>query len=107
MPGIPLAIMVPDSHFTLLDSVGKKVKACAHFSEKIGLRNTTTVHARAEEFARTHANKFDTVVSRATAFLPTILEWSLPFLSQNGQIILYKTPSPEELQAGMDFCKKK
>lgn len=107
MPGIPLAIMLPDSHFTLLDSVGKKIKACDHFSQVIWLKNVESIHARAEEFARNHYGQFDKVVSRATAFLPTILEWSLPFLTQNGQIILYKSPSTEELHAGDVFCKEK
>lgn len=105
MPGIPLAIMLPGSQFTLLDSIGKKIRACNHFIEVLKLENVTAVHMRAEEFSLTHAKQFDCIVSRATAFLPTILGWSLPFLAKGAKIVLYKSPSHEELVAGEEFCK--
>lgn len=46
------------------------------------------------------------MVSRATAYLPQILEWAEPFLSPGGQIILYKLASPDELQDGKKMLKK-
>jgi len=46
------------------------------------------------------------VVSRATAYLPQILEWAEPFLSDHGQIILYKLASPDELTDGKHAMKK-
>lgn len=60
-PGIPLAIMFPDSHFHLIDSIGKKVKVATEVAQAIGLKNVTTRHCRAEE----EKQQFDFVVSRA------------------------------------------
>ena len=67
-PGIPLAIMFPEVKFTLLDSIGKKIKVCADIAENIGLKNVETVNARVEEEKR----KFDFVVSRAAMVLSDI-----------------------------------
>lgn len=48
-PGIPLAILFPDTHFHLVDSIGKKVKVATEIAQAIGLKNVTTRHCRAEE----------------------------------------------------------
>ena len=60
-PGIPLAIMFPEVHIHLVDSIGKKVKVATEVAAAIGLKNVTFQHARAEEVK----DKFDFVVSRA------------------------------------------
>lgn len=60
-PGIPLAILFPECHFLLVDSIGKKVRVAHEVSMSIGLENTEFRHARAEEVKE----KFDFVVSRA------------------------------------------
>lgn len=60
-PGIPLAILFPETHFHLLDSIGKKIKVCTEVSNAIGLQNVTFRHARIED----EKDKFDFVVSRA------------------------------------------
>ena len=60
-PGIPLAIMFPEVHFHLVDSIGKKVKVATEVAAAIGLKNVTFQHARSEEVK----DKFDFVVSRA------------------------------------------
>ena len=62
-PGIPLAIMFPDTHFHLVDSIGKKVKVATEIASAIGLKNVTTRHCRAEE----EKQLFDFVVSRGNA----------------------------------------
>lgn len=82
-PGIPLRIGNPDVDFTLIDSVGKKVRAMNHFIEGLGLTGIQAVQARAEEVARLpeYRQKFNFVISRATAYLPQILEWAEPFLA--------------------------
>lgn len=49
LPGIPLAILYPETHFTLIDSIGKKVKVAESIAKEIGLKNVTCIHARAEE----------------------------------------------------------
>lgn len=60
-PGIPLAIMFPDSHFHLVDSVRKKIHVCEEVVSALGLENVTTQWGRAEEVK----DKYDFVVSRA------------------------------------------
>lgn len=102
LPGIPLAIAYPASEIMLLDSVGKKVKACDHFIAELELQNAHTLHGRAEKLAqeKTYTKSYDVVVSRATAYLPTILAWAEHFLKPGGKIILYKSPSAEELADG-------
>ncbi|MDR0333512.1 MAG: 16S rRNA (guanine(527)-N(7))-methyltransferase RsmG [Dysgonamonadaceae bacterium] len=67
-PGVPLAIFFPEVHFTLLDSIGKKVKVAAEVSQAIGLKNIDFVHGRAEDEKR----KFDFIVSRAVMTLPEL-----------------------------------
>ena len=69
-PGIPLAIMFPDTQFHLVDSIGKKVKVATEIASAIGLKNVTTRHCRAEEEKR----MFDFVVSRAVMPLTDLLK---------------------------------
>ena len=69
-PGIPLAIMFPDAHFHLVDSIGKKVKVATEIASAIGLKNVTTRHCRAEE----EKQLFDFVVSRAVMPLTDLLK---------------------------------
>ena len=70
-PGIPLAILFPDSHFTLIDSIGKKITVVKEVSQAIGLKNVTAVHGRAEDLEE----KFHFVVSRAVTQMPVFLRW--------------------------------
>lgn len=78
-PGIPLAIMFPDTNFHLVDSINKKLKVVAEISWAIGLKNITTQHARAEEIKN---RKFDVVVSRAVAPLKDLWRWSKPLITK-------------------------
>lgn len=107
-PGIPLKILFPEVDFTLMDSVGKKVRAMNYFIDGLGLSGIRAIQARAEEVAKLpeYKRQFDFVVSRATAYLPQILEWAEPFLAPGGQIILYKLASPDELTDGKKTFKK-
>ena len=70
-PGIPLAILFPDAHFTLCDSIGKKTRVAAAVAEALGLQNVEVVNARAE----TLPGPFDFVVSRAVASLTDFYPW--------------------------------
>ena len=70
-PGIPLAILFPEVSFTLIDSIGKKIKVVEAVSEGLGLKNVTTVHGRAEKLKE----KFHFVVSRAVTQMPEFLRW--------------------------------
>ena len=69
-PGIPLAIMFPETKFHLVDSIGKKVKVATEIANAIGLKNVTTRHCRAEE----EKQLFDFVVSRAVMPLTDLLK---------------------------------
>ena len=70
-PGIPLAILFPESHFTLIDSIGKKISVVNAVAEGIGVQNVTAVHGRAEKLK----DKFHFVVSRAVTQMPEFLRW--------------------------------
>ena len=69
-PGIPLAILFPDTKFHLVDSIGKKVRVATEVANAIGLKNVTFRHARAEEEKQT----FDFVVSRAVMPLTDLIK---------------------------------
>ena len=69
-PGIPLAILFPETHFHLVDSIGKKVKVATEIANAIGLKNVITRHRRAEE----EKQLFDFVVSRAVMPLADLLK---------------------------------
>ncbi|MCD8079424.1 MAG: 16S rRNA (guanine(527)-N(7))-methyltransferase RsmG [Bacteroides sp.] len=68
-PGIPLAILFPETHFHLVDSIGKKVKVASEVAQAIGLRNVSFRHARGQE----EKEKFDFVVSRAVMPLEELI----------------------------------
>ena len=70
-PGIPLATEFPLAHFTLCDSIGKKVKVAQAVADGLGLQNVTCVNARAESLA----GPFDWVVSRAVTSLDNFYPW--------------------------------
>ncbi len=71
-PGIPLAIMFPESDFLLVDSIGKKIIAVKGITQALGIYNVRAEHARAEEIKE----KFDFVVSRAVTALPKFIPWT-------------------------------
>jgi 16S rRNA (guanine527-N7)-methyltransferase len=70
-PGLPLAIMFPDTQFYLVDSIGKKVKVVNEIANAIGLKNISAEHIRADEAS----GKFDFVVSRAVTQLKDFYPW--------------------------------
>jgi 16S rRNA (guanine527-N7)-methyltransferase len=69
-PGIPLAIMFPESEFTLIDSIGKKIKAVKSIIESLALKNVKAEQIRSESFK----GKFDFIVSRAVASIPDFVK---------------------------------
>lgn len=97
-PGIPLKIFFPDIDLTMIDSVGKKIKASSEFSEEMWIK-TSWITGRAEEIwhDKTQREKYDFVVSRAMAYFPALLEFSLPLIKVWGYFIAYKLDNPEEL----------
>ena len=72
-PGIPLAILFPEVHFHLVDSIDKKVKVVESIYKALGLRNVSVEHARAEDIRE----KFDFVVTRAVADMMILYDWTI------------------------------
>ena len=70
-PGIPLAILYPECHFHLVDSVKKKLKVINAVAEDLGLTNIKTSHKRAEDIDE----RFDFIVSRAVTAMPSFVGW--------------------------------
>ncbi|MEM9685950.1 MAG: 16S rRNA (guanine(527)-N(7))-methyltransferase RsmG [Bacteroidota bacterium] len=70
-PGIPLAILYPEVHFYLVDSIGKKIKVVRAVTEALGLANVKATHSRAETIEK----RFDFIVSRAVARMPDFVPW--------------------------------
>lgn len=99
-PGIPLAACT-ELDITLLDSVGKKIKADNAIIRQLGLLNVHGEHDRLESFACSHRDEYDVVVARALASLPMLIEYATPFLSDDGVLLVSKgNPSEDELNAG-------
>ncbi len=78
-PGIPLAILFPESNFYLVDSIGKKIKVVNEISAAIGLKNLKAEHKRAEEVK----DKFEFIVSRAVTEFPSFYKWVQNKISKN------------------------
>ena len=70
-PGIPLAILFPDTHFHLVDSIGKKIKVVNEVASALGLKNVKAEHQRAENIQGT----YDFVVSRAVTRMAPFVDW--------------------------------
>ncbi|WP_274475307.1 16S rRNA (guanine(527)-N(7))-methyltransferase RsmG [Mangrovimonas aestuarii] len=100
-PGIPLAILFPETSFHLVDSIGKKLKVVNEVVEGLGLTNVKTSHCRVEEINDT----FDFIVSRAVAAMPTFVHWTKGKIAKkqqhelkNGILYLKGGDLTEELQ---------
>ena len=92
-PGIPLKIAYPHLEVTLLDSLNKRIKFLNAVIEQTELKKITTIHGRAEDYAKQkiYREKYDLCVSRAVANLATLSEYCLPYVSVNGKFISYKS----------------
>lgn len=100
-PGIPLAILHPETTFDLVDSIGKKIKVVDEVTEGLGLTNVTTHNQRVEDIN----GQYDFIVSRAVAIMPTFVRWVKGKISKdskhnikNGILYLKGGDLSEELQ---------
>lgn len=80
-PGIPLAIFFPGAHFTLIDSIGKKIKVVSSVAESLGLKNITALQSRSESLK----GEFDFIVSRAVTALPQFVAQTTHLISHHQQ----------------------
>ena len=97
-PGLPLKIYRPGIILTLVESLEKRVKFSRDVVAALGLKETTVVHARAEDFCRDkeHRERYDLAVSRAVAGLPVLSEYCLPAVNPGGLFVAMKGPKVEE-----------
>ena len=93
LPGIPLAIMLPDIEFTLLDSLGKRVRFMKQCAFELGLTNVTPVYSRVEEHEP--AQPYDIVLSRAFASLKDMLHWCQHLVDSSGVFFALKGQFPQ------------
>jgi len=98
LPGLVLAAMAPDVHWTLVDSVAKKTEAVRGFAETLGLPNVTVLTGRAEDLAHDAAfrEQFNGAISRAVAPLPSLVEYLAGFVQPNGLVVGVKGPRWED-----------
>ncbi len=100
-PGIPLAILFPETSFHLVDSIGKKIKVVEEVVAGLDLKNVQATNSRVEEIG----GNFDFIVSRAVAAMPTFVHWTRGKIAKksrhdlkNGILYLKGGDLSEELQ---------
>lgn len=94
-PGIPLKIVNPSMHLTLLDSVGKKTQFCDHIIRKLSIDRVEILQDRAEVIGQKieYRQGFDWALARAVAVLPVLVEFLLPLVKIGGSILALKGES--------------
>ena len=97
-PGIPLKIAFPHLKIVLLDSLNKRINFLNTVIVELDLKDITTIHGRAEDFAKKpeYREQFDLCVSRAVANLSTLSEYCIPYINKGGQFVPYKSGEIDE-----------
>src|SRR5688572_20711873 len=107
-PGIPLKIIYPTTHVTLVESVGKKAMFCQHIVSKLGLQGIDVIQTRAEDIGQkpAHRESYDCAVARAVAGLNILAEYLLPLVKIGGTVLAQKGESgPAEAQSAEKAMK--
>lgn len=91
-PGLPLKIIYPQMHVTLVESVGKKAMFCQHIVSKLGLENIEVIKARVEDIGQKteYRESYDYAVARAVASLNILSEYLLPLVKIGGNVLAQK-----------------
>ena len=97
-PSVPLAIMNPNSQFTLVDSLNKRINFLNEVKDKINLDNIFNIHSRAEEIGQNkfYREQFDVAVSRAVANMTVLTEYLLPMIKVGGIVVCMKGSQIDE-----------
>lgn len=93
LPGVPLAIAMPDVRFTLLEATGKKAQFLEEAKAALSLDNVEVVNERAEAIGQdfhAHRERYDVVIARAVGRLPTLLEITVPLARIGGLVLAMK-----------------
>ncbi|MFK7961593.1 MAG: 16S rRNA (guanine(527)-N(7))-methyltransferase RsmG [Phycisphaerales bacterium] len=99
LPGIPLAIVLPDVRVTLVETTGKKADFLDQTATALELTNVQVENGRAETMAHDrdlHREQYDIVTARAVGRLPTLLEWTVPFVRVGGLVLAIKGEQAED-----------
>ena len=107
-PGIPLKIVYPTKHVTLVESVGKKAMFCQHVIQTLGLDDIEVIQSRAEDLGQksAHRESYDWAVARAVAQLNILSEYLLPLVKVGGTMLAQKGESgPAEAQSAEKAMK--
>lgn len=88
LPGIPLAIMFPQKHFTLIDSLGKRIRFIKQCCHELGINNVVATQSRVEDIRP--ELPYDTVLSRAFASLNDMLSWCAHLVEHEGEFLALK-----------------
>lgn len=94
LPGIPLAIVLPGTRFTLLDSNGKKTRFLNQCVLELGLDNVAVIHGRAEDCQP--EQPFSQISSRAFTALDNLVGWCGQLLATDGQFLAMKGQYPDD-----------
>lgn len=94
LPGLPLALVLPDVHFSLLDSNAKKTRFLTQAISELALTNVEVIRERVEIYRPPES--FDTVVSRAFSSLSAFYEAAAPLCRKGGRLLAMKGAYPEE-----------
>lgn len=92
LPGIPLAIALPDIHFTLIDSLQKRIIFIQQTLIKLGITNVTAIHQRIEE----NRGTFNTIISRAFSSIHDFVDKTQHLVAENGQLLAMKGVYPTD-----------
>jgi 16S rRNA (guanine527-N7)-methyltransferase len=92
LPGVPLAVTLPSTRFTLLEATGKKARFLEETAAALGLENVTVISERAETLAhdRDHRAAYDAIVCRAVGRMPVLLELTVPLAREGGHVLAIK-----------------
>ena len=103
LPGIPMAIVQPDAHFTLIEPMERRSDWLKQISSELGLTNVTVLRARAEEVG----DAFDLVTARAVSALPKLLRLTVPITNNGGKVLALKgSKAAEEIEEAKKLSKK-
>ena len=99
LPGIPLALAMPQVHFTLLEANSRKAAFLEHLAATLNLRNVAVATGRAEELGQRPElrEQFDRAISRAAAPPAVLLELALPFVRPGGDLVAQVSPIDPQL----------
>ena len=102
LPGIPLAICLPDCQFTLVDSNSKKTRFVQQAILELQLKNVEVVHSRVEQL--NPEQRYSTVITRAFASMPEIIRLTAHLVADGGLLLAMKGQRPDDELAGLQMA---